>query len=183
MSKQAIKYTGKKRKEEIVKKLLEKITKAKAFFLADYKGLTHQQLEQLRRALKKSQADFLVTKNTLLKLSLKKWNSKTMEHMEEELKNSTAALFAYGDGMATIKEIAKFAKSFSKPTVKIGIFAGKITTAQDFEKLATLPPQDVLLTTLVARLKSPLYGLHYALNWNLNKFVITLNNIKSKKPN
>lgn len=181
MSKQATKYTGKSRKEDIVKKLTDKLGKSKAFFLADYKGLTHQQLETLRKNLKKSEAEFLVTKNTLLNLSLKQQSNETVKSLEGELKNSTATLFAYGDEIAAIKEVAKFAKNFSLPKIKIGFFDGKVVSTKDFEKLAIIPSRGDLLAILVGRLKFPIYGLHYALNWNLQRLVIALDNIKNSK--
>ena len=59
------------KKEKIVAKLSEKVDKAKAIVFTDYQGLTHVQLEQLKKAVKKTNADYVVTKNTLLQLALK----------------------------------------------------------------------------------------------------------------
>lgn len=165
-----------------VKNLTEKLGKAKAFFLADYRGLTHQQLETLRRALKKVEGEFVVAKNTLLKIALKESLKKKEEQLETELKNPTATLFAYGDEIAPIKSLADFIKIHQLPKIKIGIFGGKISTEADFKKLASLPTRDVLLATLAMRLKGPVYGLHYAMRWNLGGLVRALDQVKKKKP-
>ncbi len=170
-------------KSDTITKLTDKFGKAKAFFLTDYRGLTHQQLEQLKRALKKVEGELLVSKNTLFRIAMKQWNNETMEIVEPELKNPTAAFFAYKDEIAAIKELANFIKITQLPKIKIGFFAGKVALAQDFQKLASLPTRDILLATLVMRMKSPIYGLHHALNWNLQRLVTVLDNVKSKKSN
>jgi large subunit ribosomal protein L10 len=169
-------------KVEAVSSLKDKIGKAKAFFLTDYRGLTHQQLEQLRKALKKVEGEFLVAKNTLMKLALKQSNNEAIEQLNNELNNPTATLFAFGDEIAAIKALAQFINTVQLPKVKIGIFSGKTATGDDFKKLAALPTREVLLTTLVMRMKSPIYNLHYALNWNLQRLVTVLSNIKGEKP-
>lgn len=168
---------------DAVKSLTEKLKKARSVFLTDYRGLTHQQLEQLRRALKKVEAEFLVAKNTLIKIALKANKVADSDKIEAELNNPTATLVAYGDEIAAIKVLSDFIKKIQLPKVKLGLFDGKLATVADFDKLAALPTRDILLATLAARLKSPITGLHYSLKWNLNKFVYALNAVKSKKTN
>ncbi len=181
---QAIKIRGKQRKTETVDSIKEKLTRTKTFFVTEYRGLTHQQMEQLRRALKKVEAEYLVAKNTLLKLALdnSKIKLENIKTITDELKNPTATFFAFGDEIAAIKTLAQFIKNVQLPKIKIGFFDGITATEADFNKLATLPTMEVLLATLVVRLKSPIYGLHYAMSWNLRKLVTVLGNIKEKKP-
>lgn len=168
---------------DAVKNLTEKLGKAKSVFLTDYRGLTHQQLEQLRRALKKVEAEFLVAKNTLIKIALKANKMADSEKIETELNNPTATLVSYGDDIAAIKVLSDFIKKVQLPKVKLGLFGGKLATLADFNKLASLPTRDVLIATLAARLKSPIFGLHYGLKWNLNKLVYALIAVKAKKTN
>jgi len=170
------------KKIETVEKLAEKLARAKAFFLADYRGLTHKQLEDLRKILKKADSEFTIVKNTLFKKTLEKEKVKDIQSFDKFLKDTTAALFAYGDQLSAIKALADFAKNFSLPKIKIGLMDNNLISKEDFTRLASIPSKEILLSTLIFRLKSPLYGLHYSLNWNLQKFVIALNNIKSKKP-
>ncbi|MCL5797662.1 MAG: 50S ribosomal protein L10 [Patescibacteria group bacterium] len=182
MSKQAKKITGKSRKTDTVKALSEKLAKTKSLFLTDYRGLTHKQMEELRRALKKAEADFLVAKNTLLKIALKDWNSEAEKELDSLLNNPTATFFTYGDEVTAIKILAQFMKTNQLPKIKAGVFGGKQVSEADFQKLASLPSREILLATLAARLQSPVSGLHNALSWNLRKFVTVLDNIKNKKP-
>jgi large subunit ribosomal protein L10 len=180
------------KKIDQVKDLTEKLGKAKAFFLADYRGLTHQQLESLRKALRKVEGEFVIAKNTLFKLSLKNnlsagkagaiMDNDAMLQFEKELNNPNATLFAFGDEIAPLKVLSDFIKNHQLPKVKIGIFGGKVATAEQFGQLASLPTREVLLATLALRLKSPIYGLHYAMRWNLQGLVIALDQVKKKKP-
>jgi large subunit ribosomal protein L10 len=176
------------KKIETVANLKTKLEKTKAFFLTEYRGLTHQQIEQLKKALKKVGAEYIVAKNRLVKIALKQSNlsqaqsfDDTIKQLEEYLTNPTATLFAYEDEIAAIKELAKFIKSVQLPKIKIGFFAGKTATSDDFLRLSSLPDRNTLLALLVARLNSPVLKLHYALRWNLQKFVTAVNNIKEKK--
>lgn len=177
------KKTSVKREQKIenVSALKEKLTKAKTLFITEYRGLTHQQMEQLRKGLKKAEAEFVVAKNTLLKIALKDAGL-LQDELEKQLVNPTATLLAFGDEIAAIKELANFIKLIQLPKVKVGLFGGKLATETDFKKLASLPTRDILLATLAMRLKSPIYGLHYALRWNLQGLVVALDAIKSKKP-
>lgn len=170
------------RKTDSITKLTDKVGRAKAMFLTDYRGLTHQQLETLKRALKKVEGEFVVAKNTLLRIGMKQLNNDTMKQLDEHLKNPTATFFSYGDEIAAIKALANFIKTTQLPKIKIGLFGGKIATENDFKKLSSLPTREILLATLVNRLQSPIYRLHHALNWNLQRLVVVLNNVKSKKP-
>lgn len=172
---------NRQRKIEAVSALQEKLQTAKAFFFTDYRGLTHKQLEDLRKSLKKVSAEFIVAKNTLLKLTIQRLPDNAKQEMESALNNPTAALLIHGDAVNAVKTVAKFIKNFQLPKIKIGFLEDRIATADDFKKLSVLPNKEILLATLAMRMKSPLYGLHYALNWNLQRIVVALNNIREKK--
>jgi len=166
------------KKEKIVAQLLEKVNRAKGLVFTNYQGLTHLQLEKLKKAVKPFDADLIVTKNTLLFRSLKISNFK---FQISNFRNATATLFLYGDPTGPLKEIAKAIKEFNLPTIKFGILDGLQMTSKQLIKLSTLPSYEVLLTQLVISLKSPISGLYRALNWNIQKFVMALKIIESKK--
>ena len=171
------------KKEDIVKDLNGKFAKAKAFFLTDYKGISHKDLEILRRKLKEVEAEFVVAKNTLIKIALDQTSNQTWAQLKDHLKESTATMFAYGDEIAAVKTLADFAKNLTLPKIKAGLFSGNIASENDFQRLATLPSRDILLATLLNRLNAPIQNFHYALSWNLVKFVTVLDNVKNKKSN
>ena len=174
--------TGKQRKIDAVTELTAKVDKAKSIVLADYRGLKHKQLEELRRTLKKANAEFSVTKNTLFKRALSE-RSESKGLLDNLLKESTAALFAYADEAAPLGVLLKFFKTAGFGKTKGGLLGDKVLTEEDVAVLATLAPRPVLLARLVGQLNVPIRGLHWALNWNLNRLVWALNSIKEKKTN
>ena len=171
---------NREKKQKIIAEIAEKVKKAKALVFANYTGMTHVQLENLKKALKATDADLVVTKNTLLARSLQTQNSKLKT---QNFEGPTVTLFAYSDVMLPLKELAKTIKLLKLPVVKFGFFDGKNITAEEIIRLSVLPSREVLLSQLVFSLKSPIFGLHRALSWNIEKLVMTLSEIKNQKSN
>ena len=67
---------NRQKKEKIVEEITYKIQKARALVFTNYQGMTHKQLEELKKVLKALNAEFMVTKNTLLKIALQMENGK-----------------------------------------------------------------------------------------------------------
>lgn len=175
---------NKAKKIEIVAELSEKFGKAKAVVFTDYQGLTHKQLEGFKKALKPLQAEYIVAKNSLLTLALNESKLKLNPPAggKKHLQGQTGTLFLYGDILSPLKALAKIIKELNLPSVKFGIMDRKgFVSGEQILKLSTLPTREVLLTQLVAGLKSPIFGLHRALNWNLQKLVLTLKQIEKNK--
>lgn len=173
------------KKEKVIAEIAEKVGKAKALVFANYQGMTHKQLEDLKKALKNVQAELVVTKNTLLKRALEMENARSAARRGkwkmENFNQPTATLFSYGDPITALKELAKSIKILKLPVIKLGIFEGKLLAEADVLRLSTLPSREVLLTQLVGGMKAPLFGLHRTLSWNIQKLVMTLKTIESKK--
>lgn len=165
------------KKEHIVARLSDKLKKAHIIVCANYQGMKHQQLEALKRALKPVEAELTVTKNTLLSLSLSQNNLE----LKEELQGQTITLFAYGDPVLPLKELAKTIKALNMPVIKFGILDGKTIGADQVQKLATLPPREILVAQLLGQMKGPIAGLHRALSWNMQKLVLTLSAVQKVK--
>ncbi|MDP2637989.1 MAG: 50S ribosomal protein L10 [Candidatus Levybacteria bacterium] len=167
---------NRQKKEKIVAELAEKVNRAKGLVFTSYQGLTHKQIEGIKKAVKVFDADFVATKNRLI---LKAIEGKMK--VESELKDATATLFLYSDPIMPLKEIAKSIKELNLPSIKFGILDGSQMTSEQLLKLSTLPSKEVLLTQLVIGLKSPISGLHRSLQWNIQKFVMILKAIETKK--
>jgi len=180
-SPQAQKHRGKARKEGIIAEFSDKVGRSKAMVFTNYQGLTHHQLEGLKRAAKKADADFVVTKNTLLLRSLK--DVTLSDEDKKNFEQPTATLFAYSDVVLPLKNLAKTIKDLKLPIIKFGVLDGKVLSKDQVEKLATLPSLDVLRAQLLGQMKGPIQGLHRSLSWNLQKFVMTLKAIEAQKGN
>lgn len=168
---------NRQKKEVIVAELSEKVEKAKAMVFTNYAGLTHQQLETFKREIRKSDAEFAVAKNTLLKRAL----GDQIAGEEDKFQQSTGTLFMYSDVVTPLKTLAKMMKDFEKPEVKFGLLDGKVISDKDVAKLATLPSRETLIAQMLGMMNAPIQGLHRALSWNLQKFVMTLSAIEKQK--
>lgn len=165
------------KKIDTVTELTEKIGKATSIVLTEYQGLKHKQLEELRKMLRKVDAEFVVIKNRLLKRAL----GDTATSIESLLEQPSAALFSYADEVAPLKELLKFFKTTGFGKTKGGLLGTTVMTDEDVTRLSKLAPRQQLLGQLASQMNAPIQGLHYALSWNLNKFVWALEAIKNSK--
>src|SRR5258708_13635745 len=104
---------NRQKKEQQVSDLSQKVAKAKGLVFANYQGMTHQQLEQLKKGLRSADAEIVVIKNTLLQRSLKDNNYDT-----PQFHGPTFILFAYNDVLLAFKELAKTIKAINLPVIK-----------------------------------------------------------------
>jgi large subunit ribosomal protein L10 len=181
--KQATKKTGKGRKEVIVAQLVEKLETSNGLVFTDYKGLTHKQLEDLKKELKKLDSTVVIAKNTLLKLAIDK--SKFKENgkdIEAAFAAPTATLFITGDMVEPLKKLSKLIKDAGLPHIKVGILEGSVADEAGVLKIASLPSRETLLAQFVGMLNSPIQGFVSGLNAIPQKFVMTLDAIAKAKP-
>jgi large subunit ribosomal protein L10 len=157
-------------KERIVEELAADIGSAETLIVADYRGLTNKQLEALRDALIPHGARFRIVKNTLTRRAAEQAGADALLVM---LEGPTAIAFieTSGDPAAVAKALAQTAKETNVLTLRGGILEGKSLSSDEVDRLATLPPVDVLrgqlvgavvapLTQLLALVSAPLRDLH-----------------------
>lgn len=179
VSYQPTKYQGRERKEQIVAELSEKTDKAKAFVFTNYQGLSHQQIEDLKKGVKNVGAEYVITKNSLILRALA--NKGISDEDKSHFENPTATLFIYEDVVDPLKELAKSIKTMELPSIKFGIIDGKPVSGQDVITISKLPPLPVLQAQVLGQMMAPIQGLHRALNWNIQSLVMTLNQIAQQK--
>ncbi len=165
-------------KEEAVVQIQEKLGRSKAVVFADYKGLTMSQLSDLRKKLREQNAEFSITKNTLLERALP---TSSFQSPASVFEGPTATLFAYDDQITPIKILVKAFKDYAIGKVKSGFLGMELLDEAKIIKLSTLPSKDELLGQVVRVLVAPLRGIVSVLQGNLSNLVYALNEIKNKK--
>lgn len=181
MSDENTKITANRQKKmDIVTKLNEKLANTKAIIFTNYQGLTHKQLEGLKKTIKPLKADYVVAKNSLVLRALEANKIKIED--KKQLDGPTGTLLIYDDISGPLKALAKLIKELGIPSVKFGIMDSQNLTGEQILKISTLPNRETLLAQVVGGLKSPIFGLHRVLNWNLQKFIMTLNAVAAVKP-
>jgi len=167
------------KKVDVVSELADKVAKAKSIVLADYQGLKHKQLEELRKKLKSTQGEFVVTKNKLFIRAL----GDNAKALEADLRDPTATLFSYADEVSALKELIKYFKTAGIGKTKSGLLGSTYLSVNDITRLSNIPNREVLLGKLAGQLQAPISGLHYAMSWNIRKLMYALNAVKEKKTN
>jgi large subunit ribosomal protein L10 len=141
--------------------LVDRLERAQMTIVADYRGLTVAQMQDLRSRVKDSDSEFRVTKNTLLRIAAERVG---IEGLEEHLEGPTAVLFAFGDVVAPAKAVADFARTSRILTVKSGVMNNQVLSAAEVDAISSLPPREELIGKLVGMLASPMARVVGVLN-------------------
>ena len=161
-----------------VKKLSDKLSKAKAIYFTEYSGLDVVSITQLRKDFVSKDVEFTIAKNTLIKLAAKEVG---MSGVDEFLSGPTAMAVSYDDPTNPAQVIKEFLKDFDKPSVKGMILDGEVFDASEFDRIANLPYKDQLLSKLVGMLNSPMSKLSSTLGSPVSGLLGALEQLKSKK--
>lgn len=148
-------------KKQIVAELVSEFKDAQAMVFADYRGLTVEQDTQLRAALRKAGVTYRVIKNSLSGRAL---IDAGYEGLEDVVKGPTAIAYSKDDVISPAKVIKEYAKKFDKLEIKGGTMEGTKIEISDIERLASIPPVEVLHGQIVCGLISPIAGLAMLLN-------------------
>ena len=157
-------------KERVVEELTDRLRSSEALLVADYRGLTNSELAGLRVKLTSHGAKLSVVKNTLTRRAAEAAGS---EQLLALLEGPTAIAFvtADGDPVAVAKALSDAARDTKILTLRGGVLSGNAITADEIERLAKLPPLDVLQAQLVGVIVAPLTQLAALLNAPLQNLV------------
>ena len=161
-------------KERVIAELTERLSSADALLVADYRGLTNSQLASLRVELLKHGAKLSVVKNTLTRRAAEAAGADALLAM---LEGPTAIAFVEADGnaVAVAKALSDAAKDTKILALRGGVLSGNPITGDEIERLAKLPPLEVLQAQLVGVIVAPLTQLAAVLNAPLQNLVGLIN--------
>lgn len=169
-----------KQKVEQLAKLKDKLAKSKltvftSFVRAGEKGLNVAEMKELKKTLRVAEAEYLVSKKSLLNRALKGAVSVF------QFSGSVGVAFGYGDEAATARNLYGFAKK--NPAMKFfgALFGGKFIDDGQFIELAKLPTKEIMISRAVSMIKYPLSGLVNILGGNLRNLVIVLGQVANSK--
>lgn len=166
-------------KENDLEKLTEKVKTAKSVVFTDYRGLKMSQLSNLRNQLSSQDAEFTVTKNTLMDLALKEAGFPDV--IDTVQNGPTATLFSFGDEVSPLKALVKALKDAGLGKVKGGFLGDTFMDEYALVRLSNLPGKQELQGKVVGVLAAPLQGMVGVLNANLRNLVYALDQIRIAK--
>ena len=140
-------------KQELVTEMHERLGRAKAVFLADFRGMDVGKATTLRNELRSASVEYRVFKNTLLERASQ---GTDMECLSPYLTGPTAIAISYDDPVGAAKVLSKFAKDpQGKFVLKVGVLSGKLLDVKQIQALAELPSREVLLAKMLGSMQAP----------------------------
>ena len=142
-------------KERIVSELAERLKNSQNLLVADYRGLTMPEIDELRSKLLETGARFSVVKNTLTRLAAEEAGVKELLELVD---GPTAIAFidADGDPAAAAKILNDTARAHDVLVIRGGLLEGDTVSDVEIKRLATLPPAEVLRAQFAGTVAAPL---------------------------
>ena len=142
-------------KAAVITDVAAQVARSQTLALAEYRGLTVEHLNNLRRQARDKGVYLHVLKNTLARRAV----AGTPFEVASE---SMVGPLIYGfseDAVAAAKVLSDFAKGNEKLIVKGGAYAGRVLSADGVKSLAAIPSKEVLLSQLLGLMQSPVSRL------------------------
>jgi large subunit ribosomal protein L10 len=139
-------------KAAVVTDVSAQAARSQTLAMAEYRGLTVENLNKLRVDARSKGVYLHVLKNTLARRAV-------AGTPFEVAQGAMVGPLIYGfseDAVAAAKVIADFAKSNDKLVIKGGAYAGKALNADGIKALAAIPSREVLISQVAGLLKSPI---------------------------
>ncbi len=143
-------------KEELISRYMDLLRDSHGLILADYRGLTVKEMQDLRRRVKEAGGHLQVVKNTLFRIALQRAE---MPVPQDLLVGPVVVGFGIKDVPPVAKAFVEFAKEASTFTIKGGMLGHTILSAEGVESLAKLPSMEVLRGQLVSAIQGPMVNL------------------------
>lgn len=139
-------------KQSVVKEIVDKAKDATTIVVAEYRGLTVAQIQELRRALRKEDAELCVYKNSLVERA-----SEELGYEMKDLLSGPNAIIFSKEVSNGAKVVTKYAKRFGGTLkVKGGIVDGQFADEAKIKEVAKLPGKEGLISMFLSCLQAPI---------------------------
>ena len=140
-------------KKAEVAAIAERLEKACAGVIVDYKGINVADDTALRKELREAGVNYTVSKNTMIELAIK---GSDLEGLGDCLAGTTALATSDDDYVAAARILCKFASTHDNFKVKSGFLDNEVISVEKIESLAKLPSREVLLATVCSVFNAPI---------------------------
>ncbi|WEG73238.1 50S ribosomal protein L10 [Vagococcus intermedius] len=149
------------KKAQLVEEVTTKFKEAASVVVVDYRGLTVEEVTNLRKQLRDANVEMKVIKNSILSRAAE---AAGLEGMGEVFTGPTAIAFSNEDVVSPAKIMYDFAKGAEALEIKGGVIEGKVSSVEDINALAQLPNREGMLSMLLSVLQAPVRNVAYAIN-------------------
>jgi large subunit ribosomal protein L10 len=167
-----------KQKEDLIVSITEKIKDSKSMVFVDYRGLSVEEMTEIRKELRSKNVELKVMKQTLFEIAAKEAGA---EIDMASMANHPVAIAFGKDEVEPAKVIYEFAKKHEKLEMVGGALNGKTISMDALKTLAQMPSREEMYGKIVGSLASPLRGIASVLQGNLRGLVSVLSQYSETK--
>lgn len=166
-------------KTQEVERLKEKFERAVSLVLADYRGLSANEMVELREKFTREGLEYRVVKDTLARIAA---NEAGIDGLAEMFAGPISIALGYEDPAIPFKLSEECRKTYA-PNYKLmgGVFEGALVPEAEVRKYALLPPREELLAKLAMLLSSPMRALAVMLKAKIRELAIVLHEVKKQR--
>jgi len=143
-------------KVETIEDFKTRLDGAKTVLVTEYRGLTVQQLSDLRKQLRGVSASYKIIKNRLAKLAM---TDSDLSKLGPHLKGPTGMVISKEDPVAVAKALHTFARTNQALAIKAGFIEGQVLPPADLKALSELPTKDAIRSQIIGAIQGPLAQL------------------------
>lgn len=165
-------------KEGLVVEIKDRLNDAGALLIADYRGLTVKEMQELRKLLRATGSELKVYKNSLAEIAIREL---ALPNLDAYLAGPTAIIFTGEDPVAPAKALTTFAKTHKALELKGGLVENQVVDAAGVKAIATLPSRDELIAKLLGTMLNPIVGFARVLNGPVEAFARTVAAVADQK--
>jgi len=140
-------------KAEKIDELKGRLLGVQAGVLTEYRGLTVQQLAELRKQLKVAAAEYRVVKNRLARIAME---GSPLAPLQKHLTGPIGLVIVRKDPVAVAKALTAFARTNPALSVKIGVIDGQLLEPKELRAVADMPSREALRSQIVGAVQGPL---------------------------
>ncbi|MDR0443304.1 MAG: 50S ribosomal protein L10 [Treponema sp.] len=165
-------------KTKAIGEIKESLGKAKDFIFTDYRGLTVEQITNLRRQLRTKEVDYKVVKNNFARIAFQQLSTPDVSGY---LVGPTAVAISPRDANEVAKILFDFTKEAPALHIKGALVGDSVYNAAQTEAFSKLPGRLELISMLMSVMNGPARNLAAALNDVPSRLVRTIKAIADKK--
>jgi len=164
-----------------VQELKDKLGRSQLMLVGEYRGLTVAEMADLRNAVRKTNAEVIVSKNTLTKIAA---NEIGITGLDEFLGGPIALTLAYDDPVATAKALNDYLKGAKKAmTVRGGLLGTTRLGGEDLERVASTPSREQSIARVMGGVNAPASRIVGALSGVMRNIAYILAQVGEGKAN
>lgn len=152
------------RKAQQVDALVEKIKQTPAVVMVNYRGLTVEEVTNLRSELYANDCELKVIKNNITRRAAEALG---YDALMDDLVGPNAVAFSNSDSVSAAKILYEFAKDHPVLELKSGIVDGEVMNLDQINQLAQIPSREALLTMFAGGLLQPIKEVAIGLNMHI----------------